>query len=665
MKNLFRRIPFPAKLILIGLVPLGFLVALSFQVYKEKTDKLLLLEGYIERIELSANISAFIDALQTERKISFDYALRKAKFSDLFKHRPITDTAFLKLERSNDQLLKGFKDYTSLFRLNEVRAQIDSGKMNSSAVMHYYSNTIFRLNTLNAVSLPNNPYLEPAYKDLVAQKLLTEMITYLGIIRSNIYNVLYTRKYMVETLFGITGTHDVYKSFEKEFLIKASPEALNAYQQIKNGTDLKHMTVYLDTLFKNFSFDTTYTADQWWIISNNGLNELSALQQSIWRRAESQIKSIHGKEVSNRANAILLLVFILILVLSLITYTIIFITKTLKQLKHGARKIAKGETNVQLPLASNDALGALTNCIHDIDNNNRLLAEAADAIGKGDFGVEIRPRSPNDVLGTAIVRMKNSLEAYSEKMEALVKQRTEELERSNKDLQQFAHVASHDLKEPLRKLRVYISLLMKNEANVISDTNKTVLSKIDQAATRMTTMVDGILTYSSTNAAVEHFELVDLNKILNDITSDLELLIQEKNASVNFGKLPKVEGAPVLLNQLFYNLLNNSLKFSRKDVSPVINIECRRLNCADHLQNESHDCYEIIVEDNGIGFEPEYAEQIFETFSRLHSKTEYEGTGLGLALCRKIVDYHNGKIWAESKGQGSAFRIILPQKQNN
>src|SRR5688572_22397812 len=110
MKNLFRRIPFPAKLILIGLVPLGFLVALSFQVYKEKTDKLLLLEGYIERIELSANISAFIDALQTERKISFDYALRKAKFSDLFKHRPITDTAFLKLERSNDQLLKGFKD---------------------------------------------------------------------------------------------------------------------------------------------------------------------------------------------------------------------------------------------------------------------------------------------------------------------------------------------------------------------------------------------------------------------------------------------------------------------------------------------------------------------------------------------------------------------------
>jgi hypothetical protein len=279
MNSFFRKLPLAVKLVLIGLIPLIFLIYLTLQVYQEKTDKLRVINNYLDRIHQSANLSALIDALQEERKLSFDYSLGKAKYSDVFKIRPLTDSLLRRVEKSGDPGVEGFKEYTSVDRLLDTRKRIDSSKADPNAVMHNYSSTIFRLNTLNTI--PNSLYLQPVYKDMVAQKLLTEMSTYLGIIRSNIYNVLIKRQYMVETLIGLVGSFDVYKSYEKELLLKASPEVKKAYLNAKTTPDLKITNEYLDTLFKHFSFNNSLSADQWWQISNNGLNELSKLQKAI------------------------------------------------------------------------------------------------------------------------------------------------------------------------------------------------------------------------------------------------------------------------------------------------------------------------------------------------------------------------------------------------
>lgn len=660
MNRFFRKLPLAVKLILIGLVPLIFLIYLTIQVYHEKNDKLKIIDNYVERIHQSANLSALINALENERKVSFDYSLGKARYSDVYQIRPLADSLLQRVEESGDPAVERFKEYTSVDRLLETRKRIDSSRADPNTVMHNYSNTIFRLNTLNTI--PNSPYLQPEYRDMVAQKLLTEMSTYLGIIRSNIYNVLITKKYMVETLIGLTGTFDVYKSYEKELLLKATSEVRKAYQNIRAHTDLKTTNEYLNTLFNRFVFDSSLSADQWWQVSNNGLNELSALQKTIWKNIEAKVSSLYKNEKASRDRTLFLLVAILIILTALISFTVISITTMLHDLKLAAQKIARGSTEITVKKETNDVIGNLADCIAEIARSNSELSDTAKAIGNGNFNVKVLPRSEEDVLSNAIIQMKDELSAYSERMEALVKHRTDALEKSNRDLQQFAHVVSHDLKEPLRKIRTFTERLMMDDENQLTENSKNYLAKIAQASSRMSKMIDGILTYSSAGASNESFELVDLKTVVENVKSDLEVLIQQKHAVISIGNLPQIEGAPVLLNQLMYNLLNNSLKFSKEGVAPVIRFECKKL-AKEKEGADGNYCYEIMIEDNGIGFEPEYAEKIFNTFSRLHSQSQYEGTGLGLALCKRIVEYHGGKIWAESEGDGSVFTIVLPQKQ--
>ena len=242
-------------------------------------------------------------------------------------------------------------------------------------------------------------------------------------------------------------------------------------------------------------------------------------------------------------------------------------------------------------------------------------------------------------------------------LEELVSERTLELQRSNEDLQQFAHVASHDLKEPLRKIKTFLNRLVTEYGSNIPGKGQNYIERIQSAADRMDSMINGVLTYSSIAASDQQIEKVDLNEVLNNVVTDLELLIQQKQATIRLGELPAVEGASVLFYQLFYNLINNSLKFSRKDMTAIITVRWAPMKGSERIKIE--------LEDNGIGFEQQYADRIFETFSRLHSKDQYEGTGLGLALCKKIVLRHGGDIYATSReGDGSTFTIVLPVQQD-
>jgi signal transduction histidine kinase len=244
---------------------------------------------------------------------------------------------------------------------------------------------------------------------------------------------------------------------------------------------------------------------------------------------------------------------------------------------------------------------------------------------------------------------------YESELESRVEYRTRELQRSNEDLQQFAHVASHDLKEPVRKIKTFSFRLQDALAETGDPNVKLYVDKILSSAERMTLMIEGVLKYSTSNASEHNFGKVDLQKTIVDIQSDLEILIQQKNASFQIGNLPCIEGAQILIYQLFYNLVNNSLKFIKEGIRPLIKISGTIVSI------KETDYAQICLSDNGIGFETIYNKVIFDTFTRLHSRDEYDGTGLGLSLCRKITELHHGTIEAQGeKNNGATFIINLP-----
>ena len=280
-------------------------------------------------------------------------------------------------------------------------------------------------------------------------------------------------------------------------------------------------------------------------------------------------------------------------------------------------------------------------------------------------GEPIRNEAGNVVKWIGAFTDVHDQKTVSENLEKLVAERTKELERSNEDLLQFAHVTSHDLKEPVRKIKMFSSRLGEEFKNELSEKAKGYITKMLNAADRLFSMIDGVLLYSSLGSLEIHYERVDLNLIFQNIQSDLELLIQQKQATIIYDTLPVVEGLPILLHQLFYNLINNSLKFSKYEVNTQIQITSELLFVPNIQTNNlpGRDYVRLRITDNGIGFDQSQVSTIFKTFSRLNSKDKYEGTGLGLALCKKIAERHEGFIEAEGiEGKGSIFTVTLPVK---
>jgi two-component system CheB/CheR fusion protein len=258
---------------------------------------------------------------------------------------------------------------------------------------------------------------------------------------------------------------------------------------------------------------------------------------------------------------------------------------------------------------------------------------------------------------------------HVKKYEVELKNNIIRLEHSNNELEQYAYIASHDLQEPLRKIMTYGSYLKRQQSDKLDNAGQKHLEKMIEAAERMSTLITDILGFSSLKRE-QRFTETDLNPIMENVLQDLDLLIQQKKAVIQHDTLPIIEAIPLQMNQLFYNLLNNALKFSIPGKPSVINISCRiltenELAIYEISDNQSAYC-EIIFSDNGMGFKQEYSEQIFGLFKRLNNKLEFPGSGIGLSLCRKVVANHNGKIIAKSnENEGASFYIILPLAQTS
>jgi len=247
--------------------------------------------------------------------------------------------------------------------------------------------------------------------------------------------------------------------------------------------------------------------------------------------------------------------------------------------------------------------------------------------------------------------------------QAKLEEKVQELNRSNHDLEQFAYIASHDLQEPLRKIRSFSELASKNLENV--ETAKKYIERIDLSSSRMLNLIKDVLNYSRLTRTENVYEKTDLTSTIKNVMLDMELMLEEKKAIIKTESLPAIKAIQQQMYQLFYNLISNAIKFSEK--APRISIRGRLLPAAEVNANpELHKntkYFEIAVEDNGIGFDNKYSRQVFTIFKRLHSKDSYSGTGIGLALCKKIVDNHHGLISVKSElGKGTTFYVLLPEE---
>jgi len=260
---------------------------------------------------------------------------------------------------------------------------------------------------------------------------------------------------------------------------------------------------------------------------------------------------------------------------------------------------------------------------------------------------------------------------FQKRLETLVEERTNELKKANhelenmnKELSSFAYISSHDLQEPLRKIHTFGSIIMANEFENLSEAGKRNFSRMQLAADRMTKLIQDLLSYSRSNAGEKTFEQTNLNTLLEEVRTDFADTLADKNSTLIIGELPTINAIPFQIRQLFNNLVSNALKFSKEDSDPVITITAQEVLGAaiDNPNTNTNKKYlHVAVTDNGIGFSPEYASRIFEVFQRLHGKGEYEGTGIGLAICMKIAENHQAILNASSKpGEGATFNIYFP-----
>jgi len=324
--------------------------------------------------------------------------------------------------------------------------------------------------------------------------------------------------------------------------------------------------------------------------------------------------------------------------------------------------------------SSKEAFEALLSLGWKRNSKNELCVRTSDG---ADVPVQmsVNPLSlDNDVVLSIILTdltVKNKTQEELKRKTKQLERMNNELENANKDLTTFTYVSSHDLQEPLRKIQNFVTMIFKEEENKLSDTGKEYFHRLREAAKRMQALIDDLLTYARAKNMESKFEKTDLSIMVNEVKRDYEEVILEKKATIDATHLGEANIIRSQFRQVVHNLIWNSLKFSKPEIAPHIIISSeivqgsklfngKSASPANQLLSNMDYCH-ITYDDNGIGFEPQYNERVFEVFQRLHSREEYKGTGMGLAICKRIIENHNGLITASGKlNKGVQFDIYVP-----
>jgi signal transduction histidine kinase len=328
--------------------------------------------------------------------------------------------------------------------------------------------------------------------------------------------------------------------------------------------------------------------------------------------------------------------------------------------KHHTPALYGFESYISVPIFRKD--GSFFGTLCAIDPKPAKLSNSA-TVGMFNLFADLISFHLNAVEALRTSEM--NLEKEREERTRALEQKNAELQKMNVELESFAHVASHDLQEPLRKIKTFSHLIFEKDYHNLSDGGKQYYDRLEKSVNRMQTLIKDLIMYTQVKEHEQVFELTPLGDMIEDVKHDYEEDIIEKKAMIEVGTLCNAFVIPFQFKQLLHNLIGNSLKFSKPGVAPVIKIssviEKGSGDLPAGLLNETYYCH-ISISDNGIGFDPSHSEQIFKVFQRLNGRTEYDGTGIGLSIVKKIVDNHNGVITATGElGKGANFDIYLPQ----
>ncbi len=378
------------------------------------------------------------------------------------------------------------------------------------------------------------------------------------------------------------------------------------------------------------------------------INTLSGLYNKGLTVREKQNTMLKSSTARLRLSIIVLAIVITCTAIFLSIYMTKIIIAPIKRMSSIVNDMGRGiirKINYQV---NGNEVGDMVRSINNLSDKLQATANFAEEVGKRNFKAPYKPLSSEDTLGKSLLSMRDNLK----KGELALSVQNKELETKNKELEQFAYVASHDLQEPLRTISGFVELFQKRYRGNLDENADKYLDYIVSSSSRMKILITDLLEYSRIGRNRE-IESVDCNKALMEVLLDLDATIKETRADIRSEHLPVVMGYSMEVKQLFQNLITNAIKFRKKDVDPSIRISVTR----------EKDCFHFAIADNGIGIAKEHHERIFIIFQRLHNRTEYEGSGIGLSHCKKIIDLHKGRVWLESEpGEGTTFNFTLQQQ---
>lgn len=413
MKSFFKRLTLPVKLVMLGMLPLLFLLFVVVQYNREKNAKITMLDGYRQRIKGAVDINNLIDVLQLERRLSFAYIMKGTAQSEMLQQRLKTDEAIAVIERNDVDSANGITSYTFLNYLGTFRSRIDNKEVQPLEVMNFYTSSIFRLSTLNTVAVGNVVFLQPVIKTVTGQKILSDIITYKGILLAQLYYLMELKKQEPQLIASINQLQDIVSTYVREFSIKAPAERISQLNALRNEPNIKKAAEIEAAVLTKGKVDTSINGDYYWTAATNAVNKYKALQSAMMEEGRKGADELYNKEKRQQTWSLVFLVSILLLVTGFIVYTIRTITQRLQELQKAAENLAIGKTGLAIKPETNDAIGSLAESIIAIDKNNRQLAVAAESIGNGNFHIAFKPRSNEDVLGNALVHMKDNLESFA------------------------------------------------------------------------------------------------------------------------------------------------------------------------------------------------------------------------------------------------------------